>query len=231
MLIIGRRGAAGIAPENTLPSLHAGFQAQVDILQFDIYVAKDDEPVLLDEITLKQIQQLRVPPRSLTYQQLLDLTPGHSPVKLDKVLRTYFGKVLLNIELKSKGGAEAVVAAIKNYAGSKQTLWDNVLISSFKAGELMAARKASKRANLALLHDMNPFAYITYQPFLDLTAVGFHRLHLNSLALEIAKKAGLFTYAYTVDRPDAVRRLEARGIDGIMTNRPDTLIKSLQQKT
>lgn len=226
MLIIGRRGAAGLAPENTLSSLHAGFQAGVDILQCDVYVTKDDQPVLLDDACLKQIQKLRVPPRSMTYQQLSDLLPDHKPVKLNKVLGTYFGRVLINIELKSKGGTAAVVAMIKSYANAKQTLWDNVLVSSFKAGELIAARRASKRVNLALLHDLNPFAYITYQPFLGLTAVGFHRLHINSLALEIAKKAGLFTYAYTVDRPEAVRRLEAQGIDGVMTNRPDVLIRT-----
>lgn len=230
MLIIGRRGAAGLAPENTLPSLHAGFQAQVDILHFDAYVTKDDEPVLLDEQTLKQTQRLRTPPHAFTLQQLTELAPAHTPVKLDRVLHAYFGKILLNIELKSKGSAEAIVATITNYTNSRQPLWDNILISSFKAGELMAIRKISKHANLALLHDMNPFAYVTYQPFLDLTAVGFHRLHINSLAIEIAKKAGLFTYAYTVDRPDTAQRLEERGIDGVITNRPDTLIKGLQKE-
>ena len=229
MLVIGRRGAAGLAPENTLSSLRAGFQAGVDILQFDVYVTKDAIPVLLTDDVLKQTQQLRVPPHSMTFKQLAQIEPSHTPLKLDKVLQLYFGRILLNLELKSSGGAQTVIDTIKNYAGNKQHQWDNILLSSFKAGELIAARRASKYVNLALLHDLNPFAYITYQPFLSLTAVGFHRLHINSLALQIAKKAGLFTYSYTVNRPDAARRLEARGIDGVMTNRPDTLVKALQK--
>lgn len=229
MLIIGRRGAAGLAPANTLSSLRAGMQSGADMLQCDVYVTKDAVPILLDDEILKQIQQLRVSPRSMSLQQLTTITPNHKPIKLEKVLQLYFGRILLNLELKSSGGAQATIDTLQRYTDNKQHLWDNVLLSSFKVGELIAARRANTHANLALLHDLNPFAYITYHPFLGLTAVGFHRLHINSLALQIAKKAGLFTYAYTVNRPDAARRLEARGIDGVMSNRPDMLIKALQK--
>lgn len=91
------------------------------------------------------------------------------------------------------------------------------------ASELIVVRKLAPKANLSLLHDNNPFAYIAYHRSLDFTAVGFHRLHTNRLAHEIAKKAGIFTYTYTVNRPQAALRMADNGYDGIMTNYPDRL--------
>lgn len=229
MLIIGHRGAAGLAPENTLMSLKAGLTAGVDVLHIDIHITRDDVAVLLSESALKQIHKLQAPVHTFTLKQLRDFSKKTTLVTLDDVFARYFGKILLNVEVKTRGGGKVVVDAIRRCAGSNQPKWDNVLVSSFKASELIAARRASKQVNLALLHDLNPFAYITYQPFLDLTAVGFHRLHINSLALEIAKKAGLFTYAYTVNRPQALRHLDEIGIDGVVSNRPDILIKAAEK--
>jgi glycerophosphoryl diester phosphodiesterase len=62
-----------------------------------------------------------------------------------------------------------------------------------------------------------------------LVAVGFHRLYVNPLALEIAKKAGLFTYAYTVDRPRAAYLLSQQGVDAVVTDHPDRIIEQLKR--
>ena len=70
---------------------------------------------------------------------------------------------------------------------------------------------------------------MAYQRFVQFTAVGFHRLYLNQFALEIAKKAGLFIYVYTVDRTAALPLLEQQGIDGIVTNYPDKFRDALER--
>ena len=94
----------------------------------------------------------------------------------------------------------------------------------------MRVRRLARHANLALLHDQNPFIFIAYHRFIKLTAVGFHRLHLNSFATEIAKRAGLFTYAYTVNRPGAIHHLAVQDIDGIVTNYPDKCVAALEKE-
>ena len=86
--------------------------------------------------------------------------------------------------------------------------------------ELVAVRNTSKQSELALLHDRNPFAYMMFHRKLSLAAVGFHRLHMHPLALEVAKQLELFTYVYTVNRPSAAIRLAQQGIDGIVTDNP-----------
>lgn len=231
MLIIGHRGAAGLAPENTLASIHAGIQAGVDILELDIYMTRDREPVLLDDKILEQTRERHAPVRSFSYEQLASLqTKGH-PVKLETILDKYFGAVLINIELKSLGSGKVVADLLKKRLDDDQSQWDNIILSSHKPTELIDARHASDRVNLALLHELNSFAYLRYHRSIQFTAVGFHRLHINKLALEIAKKAGIFTYAYTVNRPKAAKRLEELGLDGVITDRPDVIIKEFSQSS
>ena len=36
MLVIGHRGAGGLAPENTLPAFRAGYEAGADMLELDV---------------------------------------------------------------------------------------------------------------------------------------------------------------------------------------------------
>lgn len=228
MLIIGHRGAAGLAPENTLEALTAGYEAGADILEFDIRLTKDNVMVLVHDFhTLRTHHKASIINRK-TYEELLKL-PEHLPqiTRIEEVLDMYFGKVILNIELKSRSSGEQLARLLKRKYVKKAADWDNILISSFKVGELLRIRRLVKRANLALLHKDNPFLFVAYHRFIKFTAVGFHRLYLNPLALEIAHRAGLFTYVYTIDRPAAIKHLAEQGIGGIVTDFPNKMTAEL----
>jgi glycerophosphoryl diester phosphodiesterase len=221
MLIIGHRGAKGLAPENTHASLEAAFDANADILEFDVRMTKDNRLVVLHDSRLRRTHHRNVAISGLTYQELIEITKDQVLPTLDEVLDLYFGKILLNIEIKSRGTGMEIIRLLKSRYIKKAADWDNILISSFKGGELVRIRKISPKANLALLHYDNPFMFIAYHRRITLTAVGFHRLYINRFALEIAKRLGLFCYVYTVDRTAAIGLLQEQGIDGIVTNYPD----------
>lgn len=221
MLIIGHRGAGGLAPENSMAAMQAGFEAGVDMLEFDVRLTKDQIPVVIHDARLMRTHHIRESIAHLSLADLQSLTRQQPIPTLQEVLDVYFGKILLNIELKSHGSGQVVMALLEHRYIKKSKDWDNVIISSFKGIELINMRRRSQKVNLAMLHNENPFIFVAYHRFIQFTAVGFHRLYLNRFALEIAKKAGLFTYAYTVNRPAALPLLEKQGIDGIVTNYPD----------
>ncbi len=225
MLIIGHRGAKGLAPENTIEALYAGYEADADMLEFDVRLTKDGVLVVIHDARLLRTHRHSVSVNSLTLEQLRNLTTTDPVPTLAEVLNIFYGKILLNIEIKSRGCGEALYALLKKSYIKKASDWDNILISSFHSHELLKIRKLSPRANLALLHDNNPFIFIAYQRRLKLTAVGFHRLYINRLALEIAKRAGIFTYVYTVNRVGALQVLQHQGVDGVVTNYPDKFRK------
>lgn len=227
MLVIGHRGAAGLAQENTLEALRAGLEAGADILECDVRVTKDGVPVLAHDFhTVRTHHDFSVIPQ-LTLQELRERLEK-PPVTLEQILHKFFGTILLNIEVKGRGSGKIAAELVKKRFIKKPEDWDSLLFSSFHGGELRAIRKVSKRARLSLLHFDNPFLFIAYQRSLNLTAVGFHRLYINPFALEIAKRVGLFTYAYTVDRPQAAVLLAQQGIDGVVTNYPNKILAELQ---
>ncbi|MCA9334940.1 glycerophosphodiester phosphodiesterase [Candidatus Saccharibacteria bacterium] len=219
MLVIGHRGAAGLAPENTLESLRAGKDAGADILEFDVRITADGIPILCHDPTLHG----RVV-RKTTYSELKKLG---NVTKLTSVLDEFLGDILLNLEYKPFDGIEIVYALLNKKYITSPNQWDTIIISSFHIRVLWKLRSLSKHVNLALLHSVNPFAFVTYNRKLKLAAVGWHRLHVNKLAIEIAKKSKLFTYVYTVNRPQAAKLLAQRDIDAVVTDYPKTISTSL----
>ncbi len=223
MLIIGHRGASGLAHENTLEALAAGKEAGCDILHIDVRLTRDGVPVLCHDPTLKRTHDIDKSISQLRLTELEALTQDKPVPTLESILDRYFGRILLLVELRSRGSAQRVIELLTARCGSSKKRWNNVVLASYKPSDLLLLRKHSAEVPLALLHDNNPFTYIAYQRTLDLTAAGFHRLHTNRLAHEIAKKAGIFTFTYTVNRPDAAKRMENQGYDGVITSYPDRL--------
>lgn len=218
MLIIGHRGAAGLAPENTLEALKAGFDAGADILEFDVRLTKDKVPILAHDAMYAGMW--------ISRHTVKELKARMHVTTLKEVLDSYFGKILLNIELKQQDDQNPVYNLVQTYI-KQPSDWEDVIFSSFKPRALLQLQQRNSHINLALLHHVNPFTFMHYHKRLNLSAVGFHRLHVNSLALAVAQKLGIFTYVYTVDNPKTAIRLARRGLDGLVTNRPDTIVDCL----
>ena len=231
MLVIGHRGAAGLAPENTIESLRAGLDAGVDIIEIDIRLTKDNIPVVIHDATTSRTHHTRIAVAHHTLAELQSMSLSPAIPTLADVLDEFFGRVLLNIEIKSRGGSVAVVNLLRESYVHHTSDWDNVLLSSFRGRELIAARRAEKHVPLALLHDQNPFLFIAYHRWLTLSAVGFHRLYINQLATAIARRVGLFCYAYTVDRPYGAYVLQQQHIDAVVTNKPDIILHEITKRT
>lgn len=229
MLVISHRGAAGLAKENTLEALRAGQKAGADILEIDVRLTSDGIPVLMhDFIAFRTHRDTAVISRH-SLNELRQRFKDQPIFTLQEILDEFFGKVLLNIEVKGRGSGKTILALVKDHYIKRPSDWDKVLFSSFHASELIAIRRASKEANLSLLHTMNPFLFIAYHRRLQLSAAGFHRLYASEFAIEIAKRAGIFTYVYTVDRPHTALLFSRKGIDGIVTNRPDVILREIQK--
>lgn len=224
MLVIGHRGAAELAPENTIEAFQAGIEAGADILEFDVQRTRDGELLIVHDTTLFRTHKKLTIVRWSTHDSIKRaMEKGHKIATLKEVLDLYFGKVLLNLEIKNHGTAKHIVQFIESNYIQHQSDWESILFSSFKPGELVILRKYAPYAQIAMLHDKNPFTFMAFHRLVGFSAVGFHRLRMNSMAIAVAKQLGLFIYTYTVNRPEAVQQAVDAGIDGIVTDNPVAL--------
>lgn len=221
MLVIGHRGAAGLAPENTLKSMGRGMDAGADMLEIDVRVTSDNVPILAHDPKIKNHRISHTPLKTLE-------KAGHVTT-LSSALDKFFGKIYLNLHLKP-GDIDAVYSLIKKDYIKKPNDWNNLLFSSFHVTHLVRLRRRSRHVNLALLHSINPLSFLAYHPSLRLSAVGWHRLHYNKIAVQIARKLKIFTYVYTVNRPETAKIFARRGVDGIVTDYPDRVNAKLNNR-
>lgn len=225
MLIIGHRGSRGTHPENSIPGLREAIRVGADMVEFDVRLTRDDKLVLLHDFHLYRTHRTPHIIRRLTLKELQRRTAGSEQpiVTLSQALKTCQEKILINIEIKDRGSGKLVIELIKRYYPH---LMRDIMISSFSSRELLSIRRLNKRISLALLQNINPYAFIAYERQLHLSAVGFHRLHAPELAIETARRMDMLTYAYTINRQDAARKLAEKGIDAFVTDFPGKFTKN-----
>lgn len=232
MLIIGHRGSAGTKPENTVASLREAMHADADMVEFDVRITKDRHIVLShDPHMYRTYKRLDITSRH-TLAELRHITSGSDrPVAtLEQAMKECFGKIFINIEIKRLNGVIPTLEVLRKFCKTKAD-WETIMISSFNPLVLRRVRTRAPRAQLALLHHVNPYEFMAWHRILKLSAVGFHRLHISPLALQVAHMVGLFTYTYTVNRPKAAEHLAEIGIDGIVTNYPKIMVQHFKKRS
>jgi glycerophosphoryl diester phosphodiesterase len=230
MQIIGHRGAAGLAPENTLPAIQKALDLKVDWIEFDVHATRDGQLVVIHDKHTHRIadQKLRIKHTDLLTLQQLETDSGVRIPTFAEVVQLAGDRVKINIEIKSHGCAEEVVATIKRLINADYS-YDHFLVSSFKPLLLHEIRRRDKNIPLGLLHGVLPLGFLAATKDLHIKAAGFSMYHITPQIVRMAKKRGLFVYVYTVNSVSTAERLESWGVDGIVTNHPERMITAFRE--
>ncbi len=76
-MILGHRGAAGTAPENTLPSFERCLALGGDAIETDVQVTSDGVPVLLHDASLARVSDRATPVASIPRAELESIDAGY----------------------------------------------------------------------------------------------------------------------------------------------------------
>lgn len=221
MLIIARHARSDSSRYHNLSGLSAAVSAGADMLSISARLTADNVLVLARHAHLKNDKkEPRI--RSLTLKELRKRTAGtHQPIAtLEEALKKVLGVVMVEIVIEERGAVRPLLALLEKYLTRKQSR-DGILISSSNILALRALRRQNKELHLGMIHRMYALTFLTWQPILRLSVVGFHRLHVNQFVIEAAHKLDLLTYACTVNRKEAAKQLELLGLDAIVTDTPE----------
>jgi glycerophosphoryl diester phosphodiesterase len=220
-LIIGHRGAAGLLPENTLPSFQRAAALGVDAVELDVHCCEGRLVVIHDD-TVERTTNGRgaVAAMSLAELRALDAGAGNPVPFLEEVLNVVPGHVGVNIELKGPGTAELLARHLPKDGGR------SILVSSFDH------RALAGYTRLRADHPVAPlFGRWRDDPLATAAEFGggFINLGRKLVTKERVDRildAGLKLLVYTVNELEDARRLFELGVWGVFTDFPDKVSRA-----
>jgi glycerophosphoryl diester phosphodiesterase len=217
-LRIGHRGAAALAPENTLESIALAVELGCDLVEFDVQAVAGSLVLAHDS------------PRAA----------GDLPA-LDEVL-AYLASTDAgaHLDLKSDGAEREVAAALQRHG-----LVERALVSSFRSATLRALHAVEPGVRLGRTYPQDRTGLAQRRALMPVVrpVVGALRqalarriggllagsratvavLHWAVLSKAVVAKCRALdapVLAWTVDDPVVLRRLDDLGVDGVITNDP-----------
>ncbi len=237
--IIGHRGAAGYAPENTLEGLHTAADMDVKWVELDVKLTRDGVPILFHDETLDRTTNGVGNVADTDYADIRDLEAGSwygdsfTGIKiptLEEAIEVLINRDLgLNLELKpcpgrEKETAEAALDVLSQYWDAH----DRLLISSFQHVALETAADMAQDWHRALLLDSEwPENWKELAEYLEAVSININGNTSSREQIEEIIDAGYAVCAYTINDPDRARHLQAWGADCIISDVPDVIAENL----
>jgi glycerophosphoryl diester phosphodiesterase len=218
MLRVGHRGAAALAPENTIASLALALELDCDLVEVDV--------LALDGTLVLAHSQAEVPAQLATLDEALAfLAPGRIGIQLD---------------LKARGAEQAVVDALQAFG-----LVERTVISTFRPASLRMLHTLEPGLRLGLTYPedrhgvsgrraLSPFVNPALRAMRALlprriawmlaaaeaTAAMLHWQVVSKPVVDRCHAAGAAVLAWTVPTREHVRALDELGVDGVIADDP-----------
>lgn len=194
MKIIGHRGAAGLALENTIASIEAAKQAGVDAIEFDIRMTSDGQFVVIHDQTLSRVSEHKhiVKDVAIDYIAEVILHNGERLPTLADALKAA-DKTPVVIEAKGAGWAMELAQFLDNYGPIDAT------VISFNHRELGKFASVSPAIPTFAIERTKPFDAIQFAKQNKFTGVDMNFWLLNPLTYWMARRKGLEIMVYTVN--------------------------------
>lgn len=194
MKIIGHRGAAGLALENTIASIKAARKAGVDAIEFDIRLTADHQFVLCHDQTLSRISEHEhvVKEAALEHIKEVMLHNGERLPTLADALEAA-GNTPVVIEAKGSGWASHLASFLDSYPPLDAT------VISFNHRELGKFAKLSPGIPVYAIERTKPFDAIQFAKQNGFTGVDMNFWLLNPLTYWMARRKKLDIIVYTVN--------------------------------
>ncbi len=214
-LIFGHRGAAGLAPENTLASFRRAVALGVDAVEFDVHCVQGRLIVIHDDAVDRTTNgRGKVAGHTLATLRRLDAGGGERIPFLEEVLACLPPQTGVNIELKSQGSGAALAAC---WPGGER----DVLVSSFDLAELANFRRSCRHARCAPLFHRRRSDMLAVARGLNAWSINVADHLANRSLVRAAQAAGALTLVYTVNDLARARQLAAWGVKGVFTDYPN----------
>lgn len=249
-LRVGHRGAAALAPENTVQAFRAAIAAGVDVIEFDVLDLPRGPLVLAHSDDLREVSHGAAAGsvRGRSLAELRDVAPDLPT--LEEALAFFAEEapeVGLHVDLKLRTRLDELAGALERFGLASRTV-----VSAFHMARLRAVARASPRvrigftypedrlgvsrrrhlwpvagAGLFALRASVPYRLPSLVRRAGATAVMLQHRLVTPAAVARAHALQVPVLAWTVDEPSDLQRVLAAGVDGVITNDPSIFVAML----
>ncbi len=225
-IIIGHRGAHGLAPENTLLSYNTAIEVGVDMIELDVHQTCDGYLVCIHDYEVDRTTNGTGFVSDLSLKELQQLDAGqneHIPL-LSEVLDLAYDKISVNIELKVLDIEKQVIDLVK-----EKRMKDHIIVSSFLHGSLQKIHEIDEDMKTAVLINTEISDIVEYVKNLHAIALNPIYTMVTPELVTQAHEQKIHLYPWTVNDPKIMLDFAKLGIDGIITDFPNIAIATLKQ--
>lgn len=221
--VIGHRGAAGHAPENTILSFQKAIDLKCDRAELDVQLSKDGELIVFHDPEVSRVTNGSGFINEMNFKQLreLYLSNNQKIPTLQEVIDLCKGKINLQIELKAPGTPKVVDYILKKNGISEE----EVVITSFHQELLKEIKEINPKYELGLLYKQHSEEVWDLAKEIPLQYICPKENVVTQDIVSKAHEMGIIVYVFGVHDQFIGKKVIDLGVDEIGTNFPDLFIK------
>jgi len=212
-LLLGHRGARASlhVPENTLASYELCLQHGCDGFEFDVRLSADGQAVICHDATIRGMKIEKTASTSLELPAL------------SQVLQQFAHRAFLDIELKVPGLERQTLDALSSHPPQKE-----FVVSSFLPAVLATIHSLDPSVPLGLLCDTRA-QLKSWRDFPAQWIIPRYDLAKRELIQQI-HDAGKRAMLWTVNNADPMRQFAEWGVDAIISDETERMVKVLRDQ-
>lgn len=223
-IVVGHRGAAAHALENTAASFAAAVRLGASMIEFDVRESLDGKFMVIHDNYLGRISTSRhVVCQTLSHVlTAIELKGGHRLLTLKQAFDAIPKTVGVMPEIKALRSVHRLAAFLQSASSDRE-----VLTTSFDVTLLRKLQDHGPSLRLGVVSK-------TVAKLSKAKKIGLHfedvcldfQCLTGRQAAELKRKFGR-VFVWTVDRPAEIQKMIDCGVDGVISNRPDEVVRIL----
>lgn len=233
--VIGHRGAAGSAPENTLASFRRAAELGVSWVEMDVSLLADSGTVIFHDENLDRCTDGHGRLNTKTLAELKALDAGRwfadefagepIPTLSEALAEIQRLKLGLNLEIKHDGpGIETLVRRVLCTLEQEWQDPNRLLLSSFNHQALLLCQQWAPVWRRGQLYEHIPAQWARELAEIDAYSLHCNYRHLTPAVARQIKHAGYWLLCYTANEPLKVAQHWAWGVDAFFSDFPERFI-------
>jgi glycerophosphoryl diester phosphodiesterase len=225
--LVGHRGAAGLAPENTIKSFKKALEVGADVVECDIQLSKDEELVVMHDNTLDRTTNKKGRVKDYTLEELkqLDAGEGEKIPTLSEVVDTvlqHHRKLTVEIKGEDYTTARKIMEQFIGFIKQRNVETNLSAISFwFECLRLLKTNYPHIQTGILIAQDVNVGTMLKWAKDIEADILCVAHNYISEELVEKTHARGLTINAWTLNENTAFNRIKNMGVDYLSTDYPN----------